>query len=148
MGRTLLLVPKPCTSLVGGGGGSFSQKIFKFGGSEMLFSALVMRCLRKIDLKYENSKQLQVTTIKITESKENKSIHRLDLSGSTGPGDQAPPPPPPPSLATAMKLSPNEFRSCTEILSMVTHTVLKASDAVLKKAKIKWCLAWHKQLCI
>ena len=49
----------------------------------MLFSALVMRCLRKIDLKYENSKQLQVTTIKITESKENKSIHRLDLSGST-----------------------------------------------------------------
>ena len=88
MGRTLLLVPKPCTSLVGGGGGggSFSQKIFKFGGSEKLFSALVMRCLRKIDLKYENSKQLlQVTTIKITESKENKSIHRLDLSGSTGP---------------------------------------------------------------
>ena len=24
---------------------------------------------------------------------------------------------------------------------MVTHTVLKASDAVLKKVKIKWCLA-------
>ena len=64
----------------------------------MLFSALVMRCLRKIDLKYENSKQLQVTTIKITESKENKSIHRLDLSGSTGP---------PPPLATALKLSPS-----------------------------------------
>ena len=68
----------------------------------MLFSALVMRCLRKIDLKYENSKQLQVTTIKITESKENKSIHRLDLSGSTGPGDQGAP-----LLATALKLSPN-----------------------------------------
>ena len=65
----------------------------------MLFSALVMRCLRKIDLKYENSKQLQVTTIKITESKENKSIHRLDLSGSTGP--------PPPPLTTALKLSPS-----------------------------------------
>ena len=40
----------------------------------------------KIDLEYENGKQLQVTTIKITESKENISIHRLDLSGSTGAG--------------------------------------------------------------
>ena len=37
-------------------------------------------------LGYENGKQFQVTTIKITESKENKSIRRLDLSGSTGPG--------------------------------------------------------------
>ena len=36
----------------------------------------------KIDFEYENGKQLQVTTIKITESKESKSIHRLDLSGS------------------------------------------------------------------
>ena len=52
-------------------------EIFKFGGSEMLFSALVMRCLRKIDLGYENGKQLQVTIIRITESKENKSIQRL-----------------------------------------------------------------------
>ena len=52
----------------------------------MLFSALVMKiCLRKIDLEDENGKQLQITIIKITESKENKSIHRLDLSGSTGP---------------------------------------------------------------
>ena len=42
--------------------------------------------LRKIDLENENGKQLQVTIIKITESKENKSIQRLDLSGSTGPG--------------------------------------------------------------
>ena len=32
------------TSLVGGGGGILPQKIFKFGGSEMLLSALVMRC--------------------------------------------------------------------------------------------------------
>ena len=31
------------TSLVGGCGGVLLQKIFKFGGSEMLFSALVMR---------------------------------------------------------------------------------------------------------
>ena len=43
----------------------------------MLFSTLVMRCLRKIDLGYENGKQLQVTIIRITESKENKSIQRL-----------------------------------------------------------------------
>ena len=28
---------------------------------------------------------LQVTIIKITDSKENKSIHRLNVSGSTGP---------------------------------------------------------------
>ena len=41
---------------------------------------------RKIDLGYENVIQLQVTKIKITESEENKSDHRLDLSGSTGPG--------------------------------------------------------------
>ena len=43
----------------------------------MLLSALVMRCLRKIDLGYENGKQLQITIIRITESKENKSIQRL-----------------------------------------------------------------------
>ena len=47
-----------------------------------------------------NGKQLQVTTIKITESKENKSIHRLDLSGSNGPGGELPSPPP--QLATAL----------------------------------------------
>ena len=29
---------------------------------------------------------------KITESKETKSIHRLDVSGSTGPGGSCPPP--------------------------------------------------------
>ena len=54
-------------------------------------------------LGHENSKQLQVTTVKITESKENKSIHKLDLSGSTGPGRTAAPPYPPP-LATALAL--------------------------------------------
>ena len=41
---------------------------------------------RKIDLGYEIVIRLQVTKIKITESEENKSDHRLDLSGSTGPG--------------------------------------------------------------
>ena len=44
-----------------------------------------MKCVRKIGLEYENGKQLQVTIIKITESKENKSIHRRNVSGSTGP---------------------------------------------------------------
>ena len=47
---------------------------------------------QKIDLEYENGKQLQVTKIKITEitdSKEDNSIHRLDVSGSTGLGGAA-----------------------------------------------------------
>ena len=73
------------TNFVGGSGGILPQKGFKFGGSEALFSALAMKCVRKIGLEYENGKQLQVTVIKITESKENKSIHRLNVSGSTGP---------------------------------------------------------------
>ena len=82
-------------SLVGGAWGILLQKIFKFGGSEMLFSALVMRYVsEKIDLEYENGKQLQVTIIRITESKENKSIQRLDVSGSTYPGGEADPLPP------------------------------------------------------
>ena len=77
----------------------------------MLFSALVMRFVRKIDLEYENGKQLQVTIIKITEitdCKEDNSIHRLDVSGSTGLGGAGscpacpPPPSPPPPLARAM----------------------------------------------
>ena len=85
-----------CLFFIGGGGGGniargsggiLPQKGFKFGGSEALFSlsALVMNCVRKIGLEYENGKQLQVTVIKITESKENKSINRLSVSGSTGP---------------------------------------------------------------
>ena len=80
-----------------GYGGIVPQKIFKFGGSETFFSVLVMRYVseKKIDLEYENGKQLfQVTITKITESKENKSIHRLDVSGSTGPRGELPPPPP------------------------------------------------------
>ena len=50
-----------------------------------IFSTCHEICLRKIDFEYENGKQLPVTIIKITESKENKSIHRLNVSGSTGP---------------------------------------------------------------
>ena len=56
-----------------------------------IFSTCHEICLRKIDLEPENGKQLQVTIIKITESKENNSIHRLDESGSTRPGGQLPP---------------------------------------------------------
>ena len=56
------------TSLVGGSGGMLPKKIFKFGDFEMLFSALEL-CLRKIDQEDENGKQLQITVIKITESK-------------------------------------------------------------------------------
>ena len=89
------------TRLVRGYGGIVPQKIFKFGGSETFFSVLVMRYVRKIDLGYENGKQFfQVTITKITESKENKSIHRLDVSGSTGPRGELPPPPPPCPLAS------------------------------------------------
>ena len=51
-----------------------------------IFSTCHEIWLRKIDLEYENGKQLQVTIIKITESKENKSIRRLDVSSSTGRG--------------------------------------------------------------
>ena len=75
-----------------GSGGILGQKIFRFGGSEMLFSALCHEIYRrKIDLEYENGKQLQVTIIKITVSKENKSIQRLDVSGPTGPRGEQPP---------------------------------------------------------
>ena len=72
------------TSLVRGYGGILPQKIFKFGSSKTLFSAFVMR--------YVSEK----STTKITESKENKSIERLDMSGSTGPGGGGGSCPPPP----------------------------------------------------
>ena len=70
------------TSLVRGPGGVLPQKNFQIW---RLRNAIFSTCheirLRKINLEDENGKQLQVTVIKITESKENKSIHRLDLSG-------------------------------------------------------------------
>ena len=47
----------------------------------MLFSALVMRYVSE-----KSTSNMQVTLIKITESKENKSIQRLDVSSSTGQG--------------------------------------------------------------
>ena len=45
----------------------------------MLFSALVMRYVSE-----KSTSNMQVTQIKITESKENKSIQILDVSSSTG----------------------------------------------------------------
>ena len=72
------------TSLVGGSGGVLPQKNFQIWRlRNAIFSTCHEICLRKIDLEDENGKQLQITIIKITESKEN----RLDLSGSTGPGE-------------------------------------------------------------
>ena len=69
----------------------------------LLLTICTHRPWTKQFLGHENGKQLQVTTIKITESKENKSIHRLDLSGSTGAGGRVVAPlPPPPPLATAL----------------------------------------------
>ena len=75
---------------------------FKFGGFETLFSAACHEiCLRKIDLQYENGKQLQVTNIKITESKEtNPSTDLMCLAQQVqGEGGSFPPAPP---LATAL----------------------------------------------
>ena len=93
-------------NLVVGSAGILHQEIFKFGGSipNAIFSTCHEIWLRKIDLEYENGKQLQVNITKITESKENKSTGRLDVSGSTGPGGSCPPYPlaPSPPLATAL----------------------------------------------
>ena len=82
------------TSLVGGPPGNF--QIWRL--RNVIFSTCHEICLRKIDLEYENGKQLQVTIIKITESKENKSIQKIDVSVAQqirGRG-QLPPLPPPP----------------------------------------------------
>ena len=93
-GGTLLRVPKGQALQVGLRVSSHQKIIFKFGGSEMLFSALVMRYVSEkstLNMKMAINKLLQVTIIKITESKDNKSIQRLDVSGLTGPGGTAAP---------------------------------------------------------
>ena len=51
----------------------------------------------KIDLEYENGKLLQVTIIKITESKENKSIQCVQRGEG---GGTLPPLPPPASYGS------------------------------------------------
>ena len=81
--------------VMGGGGGYRKEpcwgvwgilhlKMFKFGGSKTLFSALVMGSVSKkstLNIKMANN-LLQFTIIKITESKENNSILRLYVRGS------------------------------------------------------------------
>ena len=76
-----------------------------------IFSTCHGICLRKVDLEYENGKQLQVTIIKVTESKENRSIHRLDVSGSIGPGGQLPP------IASSRVTELFGFHCCNEFIT-------------------------------
>ena len=71
------------TSLVGRSGYSPPENSQIWRLRNAIFSTFHERCLRKIDLEYEYGKQLRVTVIKITDSKEDNSIHRLDVSGST-----------------------------------------------------------------
>ena len=112
--------------------GILPRKIFKLGGSETLFSALVMKYVsEKLTLKMKMANILQVTIIKITDSKINKSIHRLNVSGSTGPvggwvggGGGGPPPPPPPPPGPAAPLAPLLATAQTGmILEGLTQTV-------------------------
>ena len=77
-----------------------------------IFSTCHGICLRKVDLEYENGKQLQVTIIKVTESKENRSIHRLDMSGSIGPPCL---PPPPDSYGSDIFASLGKYKSRSEL---------------------------------
>ena len=69
------------TSLVGGSGRGVlpPEKVSNLEAPKSYFSTWREICLRKIDLEYENGKQLQVTIIKITESKENKTNPSTDL---------------------------------------------------------------------
>ena len=100
----------------------------------MLFSALVMRYVSgklTSNVKMANNK-LQVSIIKITESSENNSIHRLDVSGLTGlwgggGGGGAPPSGPP--------CSPASYGSDTQLISSFGIHVL---------TEILWSLKiWH-----
>ena len=83
----------------------------------------------KLTLNMKMANILQVTIIKITDSKENKSIHRLNVSGSTGQvggggGGGCPPPPPPPPPAPAAPLAPLLATAQTGmILEGLTQTV-------------------------
>ena len=88
-----------------------------------IFSTCYEICLRKIDLEPENGKQLQVAIIKITESKENNSIHRLNVSGSTGPGGTcppcSPPPPPPPASYGSSKIDVSTHECFTPVNKII-----------------------------
>ena len=108
----------------GGSGGILPRKY-----SEILFSAL-MRCLRKIDCEYENGKKLQVAIIKITESKENKSIYRLDVclaqevQGGEGRGGGRQLPPCSPAMISVMVFenwSPYQFSKFVFVVCKVLY---------------------------
>ena len=123
MGGGGIIASAESKSFVGGGGvGGYPPpenfQIWRFGNA--IFSTCHKIC--RIDLEFENGKQFQVTLIKITESKENKSIHRLDLSSSTGPGGQLPPLPL--TLATALPVHFLFFPSFILFLSLFLIFVL------------------------
>ena len=76
-----------CKGKRGGGGGIIASAegtrlVGGSGGSEILFSALVMRYVSETSI----SNMKMASNCKVTESRENKSIRRLDVSDSTGPG--------------------------------------------------------------
>ena len=101
--------------LVRGSGGYPAPENFQFWRlRNAILSTCHEICLRKIDLEYENGKQLQVTLIKTTKSKENKSINRLELSDSTGPGGSCPPCPPPLDMAR-MSIKSDKTRLCFKL---------------------------------
>ena len=70
----------------------------------MLFSALVMRYVSE-----KSTSNLQVTQIKISESKENKSIQILDMSSSSGRGGGG--------RGSSLPSSPASYGSAEDFLS-------------------------------
>ena len=95
----------------------------------------------KIDLEYENGKLLQVTIIKITESKENKSIQCVWLNRSReGKGTGLFPPCPPP-LAMALRIlrgtrrggPKDRYKNQPMLLGERTATVHALQDFLIKQ---------------
>ena len=84
------------------------------------------------NMKMANNK-LQVHIITITQSKENNSIHRLDVSGLTGPGGQLPTPPPPSYDSDTQLINSFEICVLTEIQWPLKHLALG----------IKLLCRWH-----
>ena len=110
----------------GGSGGILPQKILR----NTIFSTHEI-CLRKIDCEYENGKKLQVAIIKITESKENKSIYRLDVclaqevqGGEEGGGGGRQLPPCSPAMISVMVFenwSPYQFSKFVFVVCKVLY---------------------------
>ena len=77
----------------------------------------------KLTLNMKMANILQVTIIKITDSKENKSIHRLNVFGSTGPvggGGGGGPPAPPLAPLLARAQTGMILEGLTQTVSMET----------------------------